>query len=149
MKGFLRNKITTRPARQSVFFRALVTAIVALQLAACGGGSSTGESAAVNTSTNERIAPAGVNTGSVSLEWTAPVTRADGTPLSLADIGGFYIYYGKSEGSYSNRINLDDGTAQAATLNDIPVGTYYMVMTTYDVNGHESSYSPAVKKTVL
>jgi len=183
MKGFLLNKMTIPPVMQSGFTKMLITAIVALQLAACGGGSGGGESTVpvtstsdvstvpvttsgeestapatstsdvstvpVTTSGDESTAPETISTGSTSLTWTAPVTRADGTPLSLADIGGFYIYYGESEGSYPNRVDLDDGTTQTVTLNDIPVGTYYMVMTTYDVDGRESSYSSVVEKTVL
>ena len=176
MKSFLLNQMTIRPVMRSGFTKALVTAIVALQLVACGGGSGGGDTASaistdntitsqttsssststsdastvpVTTSGDESIAPETINTGSASLTWTAPVTRADGTPLSLADIDGFYIYYGESEGSYPNRVDLDDGTAQAVTLNDIPVGTYYMVMTTYDVNGRESSYSSVVEKRVI
>ena len=141
--------------------KALVTAIVALQLVACGGGSGGGESTAPvttsgdesitpeTTSGDESITPETTNTGSVSLTWTAPVARADGTPISLANIGGFYIYYGKSKDSYPNRVDLEDGAAQAVTLNDIPVGTYNMVMTTYDVDGRESGYSSVVEKTAF
>jgi hypothetical protein len=144
MAGFPLNQMRSR------LTKALVTAIVALQLVACGGGSGDGESTApVTTSGDESITPETINTGSVSLTWTAPVARADGTPISLADIGGFYIYYGKSEDSYPNRVDLEDGAAQAMTLNDIPVGTYYMVMTTYDVGGRESGYSSVVEKTAL
>jgi len=208
MKRLLLSQITIRPVMHSGITKVLVTAIIALQLVACGGGggddavsaistdspvtsqttpapssssdekstvpatstgdvstvpvtSSDDESTApvsstsgvstvpVTSSDDESTAAETINTGSASLSWTAPVTRADGTPLSLADIGGYYIYYGESEGSYPNRVDLDDGTAQAVTLNDIPVGTYYMVMTTYDVNGRESSYSSVVEKTVL
>ena len=179
MKSFPLNQMTKRSVMRSGLTKALVTAIVALQLVACGGGSggggddtvsaistdstttsqttstsssnsSDGESTApVTTSGNESITPETINTGSVSLTWTAPVARADGTPISLADIGGFYIYYGKSEDSYPNRVDLEDGAAQAVTLNDIPVGTYYMVMTTYDVDGRESGYSSVVEKTAL
>lgn len=144
MAGFPLNQMRSR------LTKALVTAIVALQLVACGGGSGDGESTApVTTSGDESITPETINTGSVSLTWIAPVARADGTPISLADIGGFYIYYGKSEDSYPNRVDLEDGAAQAMTLNDIPVGTYYMVMTTYDVDGRESGYSSVVEKTAL
>jgi hypothetical protein len=74
------------------------------------------------------------------------VTRSDGTPLSLSDIDGYYIYYGTSAGDYLYRINVADGTAQAATMTDMPVGPYYLVMTTYDVNGLESAYSSMVTK---
>jgi hypothetical protein len=95
-----------------------------------------------------QVQAAPVQTGSLTLQWSAPVTRADGTPLSLADIDGYHIYYGVSAGYYPNSIDLADGTAQAATVNNLPVGTYYIVMTTYDVSGLESAYSSAVTKNV-
>jgi hypothetical protein len=94
-----------------------------------------------------RVDAAVPQTGSFSLSWTAPVTRSDGTPLSLADIAGFRIYYGDSSGNYPNSVNIPDGTAQAATVSDVPVGTHSVVMTTYDVNGRESDYSAEIIKT--
>jgi hypothetical protein len=45
-----------------------------------------------------------------------------------------------------DRIDVADGTAQMATITDIPVGPYYLVMSTYDVSGLESAYSPMVTK---
>jgi hypothetical protein len=78
--------------------------------------------------------------------WTAPVARADGTPLSLADIDGYRIHYGESAGNYTYSVNIADGTAQSATVKDVPVGKYYVVMTTYDASGLESGYSKAVTK---
>ncbi len=82
------------------------------------------------------------------MNWVAPTTRADGAPLSLADIDGFRIHYGISSGNYTNHVNVADSTAQKVILNNLAVGTYYIVMTTYDINGLESSYSVVVKKTV-
>jgi hypothetical protein len=88
-----------------------------------------------------------VQTGSLTLQWSAPVARADGTPLSLSDIDGYRIYYGTSAGrNYPNRIDVADGTAQTATITDMPVGLYYLVMTTYDVSGLESAYSSMVTR---
>jgi hypothetical protein len=81
------------------------------------------------------------------LQWTAPVTRTDGTPLSLADIDGYRIFYGNSAGNYPNRLEVPDGTATSATITDLPVGSYYIVMTTYDVSHRESAYSLMVAKT--
>jgi hypothetical protein len=89
-----------------------------------------------------------VQTGSITLNWKAPVTRADGTPLSLADIDGYRIHYGKSAGNYTSHVNVADGTAQSVILTDIPLGTYYLVMSTYDVDGRESGYSSVVSKNV-
>jgi len=87
-------------------------------------------------------------TGSLDLSWTAPVARADGTPLSLADINGYRIYYGSSDGNYPESVEISDGTAQSATVTGIPVGSYHVVMTTYDTDGRESNYSPSVVKSV-
>jgi len=84
--------------------------------------------------------------GSFTLNWAAPATRTDGTPLSLADIDGYRIYYGDSAGSYPNSVNIADGTAQTATVTGVPAGTHYVVMTTYDVGGRESGYSPEISK---
>ena len=89
-----------------------------------------------------------VQTGTVTLNWTAPTKRADGTPLSLADIDGYRIHYGKTAGSYTSQVNVADGTAQKVNLTDLPAGTYYLVMTTYDVNGRQSGNSSMVTKSV-
>ena len=87
------------------------------------------------------------DTGSFSLGWTAPTTRADGTPLSLADINGYRIYYGLSSGSHPDVVDVSDGTATTMTVTDVPLDTYYVVMTTYDVDGRESGYSSEITKT--
>ncbi|MEA2093340.1 MAG: hypothetical protein U9P11_02105, partial [Pseudomonadota bacterium] len=87
------------------------------------------------------------STGSFNVGWTAPVARTDGAPLSLADIDGYRIYYGESADTYTYSVNITDGTAQSATVKDVPEGNYYVVMTTYDVSGLESGYSKVVTKT--
>jgi hypothetical protein len=117
----------------------------AVQVAGTGttSGSTTSGGTTVSGGTSD---PAG--SGKLTLRWTAPVTRTDGTPLSLSDIDGYRIHYGKSSGNYTNHVNLADGTAQTVSLTGVPVGTYYLVMTTYDVNGRESSYSSQVIKKV-
>jgi hypothetical protein len=94
-----------------------------------------------------QVQAAPIQTGSINLQWTAPVARTDGTPLSLADIDGYYIDYGTSSNNYPNRLEVPDGTAQSATITDLPVGTYYIVMKTYDVGGLVSAPSPMVSKT--
>ena len=137
----------------------LVFVVVLVGMAACGGGGSSkstvSRDTALTSSQNgtkpvtrqETTAGSEVLTGSIDLEWIAPVARADGTPLQLSDIGGFHIYYGKNKGEYTKYVNVPDGTTQRLTLRDLPVGTYYLALTTYDVNGLESDYSPSVRKT--
>lgn len=146
--------------------RMLPVVVIAMQLVACGGGGSSGSGTASTAGGTVSAAGTGASsssgttsssgagqtstssTGSLTLSWVAPVTRADGTPLSLADIDGFRIYYGTSAGKYTHSINITDSTAQQAVLKDLASGTYHLVMTTYDINGRESGYSAAVKKTV-
>lgn len=169
---FLPVNLNVKETLRSVRTTLLVTFIVATQLVACGGGgggsdvvasSSTGSSVPVSSGAssndsvvqeppsdagNDSVEPV-TATGNFNLNWTAPTTRSDGTPLSLADIDGFRIYYGKSKGSYPNSVDVKDGSAQSAVVKNIPVGSYYVVMTTYDVTGSESRYSSAISKNVL
>jgi hypothetical protein len=124
---------------QSCFNRVLY-AIVVSQLVACGGSGGGGSAT-------------GVSTGSIALKWVAPATRADGAPMSLAEIGGFRIYYWKSVAGSTNVgdvnvVDVNDGVATSANLIDIPVGNYSLVMTTYDAAGRESIFSSVVPKTV-
>jgi hypothetical protein len=149
--------------------KALFAVVVALQLVACGGGGGSsaagsgtvaaaggaGSTAGAGTSgTGGTTSSSGGSqtstsaTGSLMLSWAAPVARADGTPLSLADIDGFRIYYGNAAGNYTHSVNVTDATTQQVILKNLASGTYYIVMTTYDVDGRESGYSTAIKKTV-
>ncbi len=162
--------------------RVLLTVMLVVFLAACGGGGDSGggsgssgssltsgsssqSTGSSNTGSsnaqevvvekpdtgddNTQSSNTPVGTGSFDLSWIAPVSRSDGTPLSLSDIGGFTVYYGKSPGSYTNYIDVPNATAQGVTLANVPVGTYYVVMTTRDNQGRESGYSSMITKTVL
>lgn len=127
---------------QSRLTKALLITIIVAQTVACGGGGGGGGS---NSSSGNNVSDSVVvPTGSVTLGWTAPATRADGTPLSLADIDGFRIYYGESAGDYTDSVEVADGTAQTVTVNDIPVGTYHVAITAFDVNGSESGFSSEI-----
>ena len=87
-------------------------------------------------------------TGSVTLNWTAPVARTDGNPILMSEIAGFTIHYGTSTGDYSNRLSVDDGSATSASIADLQVGTYYLTVTTRDSEGRESGNSAEIAKVV-
>ena len=109
-------------------------------ISACGGGGgSSSDSASTLT------AP---QTGSVVLNWTAPVARADGSALAMSEITGYAVYYGKSAGNYPNARDINDGSDTSVTITNLPPATYYMVVTTRDSGGRESSYSSEVVKVV-
>jgi len=150
-----------RQRRSHVTSKLVLSAMVFLQLAACGGGGSSKSSSEkipdayrVSSASNYTAsaedsskAKAG-ESGVLTLSWSAPSTRSDGEPLSLSEIDGYRVYYGKHKGEYLKGADIKDGTAQSATVTGVPFGAYYVVMTTYDANGIESGYSAAVKKTV-
>jgi len=138
----------------------------ALLLTGCGGGgsgvTSTAGSSQVtgsiirstasegSTSSPPPAPPPPSASGSFSLSWTAPTTRADGTPLSLASIDGYRVYYGTSRGNYPNQVNITNGAANSKTVNNLAPGKkYYLVMTTYDNAGRESARSPEIAKTAI
>ncbi|MEJ2361120.1 MAG: fibronectin type III domain-containing protein [Gammaproteobacteria bacterium] len=87
-------------------------------------------------------------TGSVTLNWSAPTTRADGTAISLSDISGYILYYGTSPTTTSsNAITINDGSATQYTLT-LPAGTYYFVICAVDSNGMPGAMSTVLQKTL-
>lgn len=106
--------------------KSLIVLMMALPIAACSGEDAEG-----------------VGTGSVSIDWIAPSLRADENTLSLAEIDGYRVYYGKTSGDYLNQIDIIDSTAQEATVTATR-GNYYYVVTCIDTAGRESVYSEEV-----
>jgi len=137
------------PAQHSIkfsFAKTVFSLMIAILLTACGGGSEGGGNASSPDTASPPASAAPASSATIS--WTAPVARADQTPLSLAEIGGYRVYYGANEGEYTNSIDVNDGSVWQVTLAELPLGTYYFVVTTYDVDGRESEYSQVVVKKI-
>ena len=109
-------------------------------LSPCSGG----DGGSINSG-GSVVGSIGTGNSSMALSWTAPSTRADNTPLSLVDIAGYRIYYGVEKGSYLAWTEIPDGTVTQATISGIPLGTYFVAMTTIEGEGLESGYSPELK----
>ena len=100
---------------------------------------------------NFESAPGGsetAQTGSAVLNWTAPVARADGMALAMSEIAGYTVYYGTVAGNYPNSLKINDGSATSVNITNLPLGTYYMIVTTRDSGGRESVESSMVAKLV-
>ena len=82
----------------------------------------------------------------VALQWDAPTTNADGTPLT--DLAGYRVYCSSIQGDYSGVTPIDVGNTTSITFNNLADGTDYCVVTAYDVSGNESGYSNEVVRTV-
>jgi len=86
--------------------------------------------------------------GSMTLKWVAPKTRSDGSALNLSEIGGYVIYLGNSSSDLTMEVDLNDGAATSHVIKDLEVGTYFVAVTAYDVDGNMSSYSNVLEKEV-
>lgn len=98
-----------------------------------------------DTSTTEPVSEPEPTVSDVSLSWVAPAEREDNTGISLSEIAGYKVYYGTTQGNYSDSVVINDGSATGHTFKDFPAGTYYFAVTTRDTEGRESQYSPEIK----
>jgi hypothetical protein len=87
-----------------------------------------------------------VATGSATLTWTPPTQNTDGSPLT--DLAGYKIYWGTSQGSYSNSVTLNNPGLASYVVTNLVSGTYYFVATAINSQGVESSYSAPASKTI-
>ena len=71
----------------------------------------------------------------------------DGNNIVLpnTEIGGYRIYIGTSSDNLNPVYNLTEGTDRVYWVNELLAGTYFISITTYDVNGNESSLSNIVQ----
>ncbi|HLD99055.1 MAG TPA: fibronectin type III domain-containing protein [Bdellovibrionota bacterium] len=81
--------------------------------------------------------------GTVTLNWDAPLTNTDDTPLN--DLTGHRIRYGLISGVYST--SLDIGLATTYTISNLSRGkNYYFVVSSINSSGEESDLSNEVAK---
>lgn len=141
----LRNAVNAIPFASSAQISLVNTTVYAQGDSTSGSGGSTGGSTGSGGST---VGGSTSTTGSLSLRWTAPSARSDGSALALSEIGGYRIYYGTSRGNYPGSYDQTNGAATSATVSNLASGTYYLVMSTYDTSGREGPRSAEVTKNV-
>jgi len=123
---------------RSVISKNLFALLTMMLLSACsGGGADFAGGGLVQTSAE-----------GIVLAWDAPVQRENGTPISMAEIAGYKVYYGTAQGSYPNQVDIADRDTMQTTLSDLETGTYYIVVTTYDMDGRESTFSQEVTASI-
>ena len=84
---------------------------------------------------------------SVTLQWVAPTTWIDNSPLSLSEISGYHVYYGTSATDTPNTVNINDGSATQYTIT-LPTGSYYFRISSISNNGVEGPMSTAIQTTI-
>lgn len=84
--------------------------------------------------------------GTVTLSWTAPTQNEDGS--TLTDLDGYRLYWGKTPGNYTNSVTIDNESITTYVVDNILVGTYEFVGTSFNTAGVESRYSNPATKVV-
>lgn len=132
--------------QKRLFTSILITLLITFQVSSCSTEETlTAATANINP---DLITDSGTNenttTAEINLSWVAPAEREDNSSISLSEIAGYQVFYGSSQGQYSNSVIINDGTAVGYTFTDLPSGTYYIVVTTIDTEGRESQFSPVL-----
>ncbi len=82
--------------------------------------------------------------GSINLDWTPPATRTDATALDISEIGGYVVYLGSSVDSLQEVVDISDSSVTTYTIDELELGTYYVALKIYDVDGNFSGLSNTV-----
>jgi hypothetical protein len=85
-------------------------------------------------------------TGSAILTWQPPALNTDGS--TLTDLSAFKIYWGTTQGTYSQSTKISNAAARTYTVPGLTKGTWYFVVTALNSQGLESPYSNVWSKTV-
>jgi len=92
------------------------------------------------------VAAAPTSSGAATLSWTPPTQNTDGS--SLANLSGYFIYYGSSASALSNKIQITNPGLTGYTVTGLGTGTTYFAISAYAASGAESALSNIGSKTI-
>ncbi len=84
--------------------------------------------------------------GSVTLRWSVPTKKSDGTPLD--DLAAYIIYYGQSPAYLDRFVTVDDPQLTRHLVRGLTEATWYFAMTSYTAAGVEGERSGTVAHVV-
>ena len=116
--------------------------LVSLSLAGCQSDNSSFGSSAVGQTQSPQT---GID-GSATLSWDAPTTTTNGQ--ALTDLSGYRIYYGSSEDTLSQTVQLSGVGVQTYVIDNLAQGTWYFAIKAITSAGIESPMSNVVSKTI-
>lgn len=83
----------------------------------------------------------------VTVSWTAPSTRVDGTSFSLGEIDYYVLSYGSSTDAMTNKVEVP-GEEVSYTFEGLKSGTWYFTIQVVDTQGLASEQAEPVSYTV-
>jgi hypothetical protein len=87
-----------------------------------------------------------LGSGSVSLSWVPPTHNDDGS--TLTDLASFKIHFGKSSGTYTEQVLIENPGITTYLVENLTPDTYYFATTAINSAGIESAYSGEAVVTV-
>lgn len=85
--------------------------------------------------------------GTVTLSWTAPLTRTDGSSISLSEIQSYEVLYGTAADNLSE-LKVVDGSQTSTEISGLSSGTWYFSVRVVDINGLKSEGSAVQSYTI-
>jgi hypothetical protein len=110
-----------------------------------GGTSASSDSSAAKTNTTPAspatpTTPAPPTSSTASVTWT-PTAEAPG---ATAELAGYHIYYGTSADSMTQVVDVPGAGATSYAIANLPPGTWYFGVASYDTDSIESDMSDVV-----
>lgn len=123
--------------------------VFAALLTGCGGSSGGGSSSSAGNGsapTQEAIASG----QTVSLSWQAPGQRINGEQISLYDIDGYIVRFGRDPDNLDQSATVNDCVSPQCSYDiaNLAPGTWYFAVQTKDNNGLLSTPSAPVSRTI-
>lgn len=84
--------------------------------------------------------------GSATLSWQPPTENTNGSPLT--DLAGYWIKYGTSADSLSEKVQIDNPGIVTYVLSNLSPGTWYFSITAYTAGNVQSAPSGVASYTV-
>jgi hypothetical protein len=83
-----------------------------------------------------------------TLSWTIPTTRANGSPLSAADLAGYEIYMLQEGTGATRSISITNPLSTGHTIRELAPDNYHFSMIALDTSGNRSTLSSIVMKSI-
>jgi hypothetical protein len=138
------NKKKNLKRNNSIFFIPIAVTIL-LIISGCGGGGGGGGGGGTTVSSTSETIPPPTGTVSATIQWDAPTTNEDGSPLT--DLDRYEIRYGQESGNYPKSASIDKSYT-SASVSDLSTGMWCFVVVAYDTSGNPSDPSAEVCDTI-
>jgi hypothetical protein len=92
------------------------------------------------------LAACAEHSSDLTVSWRKPTTNNDGSPL--ADLAGYYVYYGNNPKALTHVIQVRDPAASNYVIHRLKPGTYYFRIAAFNASGVTSDVSATVATVI-